>query len=62
MFEKAGGRILAFCEIDSYCQKILHKHWPYVPVFSDIHELSREVIENAGIFEAVDVVYGGFPC
>ena len=61
-FTCAGGNILAFCEIDGYCQKVLSKHWPEVPIFSDIHELSKEVIENAGISAAVDVVYGGFPC
>ena len=61
-FEKAGGKILAFCELDSYCQKVLYKHWPDVPIFSDIHELNREVIENAGISTAIDIVYGGFPC
>ena len=61
-FTWAGGNILAFCEIDAYCQKVLRKHWPEVPIFSDIHELSKEVIENAGISAAVDVVYGGFPC
>ena len=46
-FTLAGGNILAFCEIDSYCQKVLHKHWPEVPIFPDIHELNKEVIENA---------------
>ena len=61
-FTWAGGHILAFCEIDKYCQKILRKHWPDVPIFSDIHELSREVIENAGISTAIDIIYGGFPC
>lgn len=61
-FTWAGGNILAFCEIDSYCQKVLRKHWPNVPIFSDIHEINREVIRNAGISTAIDVVYGGFPC
>ena len=61
-FTWAGGHILAFCEIDNYCQKVLRKHWPDVPIFSDIHELNREVIENAGISTAIDIVYGGFPC
>lgn len=61
-FTWAGGNILAFCEIDSYCQKVLRKHWPDVPIFPDIHELSKEVIQNAGICPSIDVIYGGFPC
>lgn len=61
-FNYAGGNILAFCEIDSFCQKVLHKHWPDVPIFPDIHNVSKEMIRNAGISQAVDIIYGGFPC
>ena len=61
-FNWAGGNILAFCEIDPFCQKVLRKHWPDTPIFSDIHELSKDVIRNAGINTAVDIIYGGFPC
>ena len=61
-FTWAGGNILAFCEIDNYCQKVLHKHRPEVPIFTDIHELNRDVVENAGISTAIDIIYGGFPC
>ena len=61
-FEKAGGKILAFCELDAFCQKVLRKHWPDVPIFGDIRQLSMEVIENEGIRSAVDIIYGGFPC
>ena len=53
-FTCAGGNIVAFCEIDSYCQRVLGKHWPEVPIFSDIHELSREVMQNAGISAGLD--------
>ena len=61
-FNWADGNILAFCEIDPFCQKVLRKHWPDTPIFSNIQELSKEVIQNAGIFQTVDVIYGGFPC
>ena len=46
-FNWAGGNILAFCEIDPFCQKVLHKHWPDVPIFGDIRKLTREVIMSA---------------
>ena len=47
---------VGFCEIESYCQKVLHKHWPNVPIYSDITKLRGEDIG------AIDIVCGGFPC
>jgi site-specific DNA-cytosine methylase len=35
----AGFRTITFCEIDPYCQAVLRKHWPGVPVYSDIKSL-----------------------
>ena len=61
-FEQAGGKILAFCELEPFCRKVLRKHWPNVPIFGDIRELTKEAIDNEGIRQTVDVVYGGFPC
>jgi DNA (cytosine-5)-methyltransferase 1 len=51
---------VAFCEIEPYCQKVLHKHWPDTPIYSDIKELNGyEVVREHG---SVDIVCGGFPC
>ena len=61
-FTWAGGHILAFCEIDNYCQQVLRKQWPDVPIFSDVHALNKEAMQNAEISTSVDVIYGGFPC
>lgn len=33
--ERAGMQTVAFCEIDPFCQNILKKHWPGVPVYND---------------------------
>lgn len=55
-FEWAGGTVAAMVEIDAFCQKVLRKHWPDVPIFSDVRE-----VKGADV-GAVDVVYGGFPC
>lgn len=55
--ERAGMETVAFCEIDTYCQKVLNRHWPDVPVFSDIRKLSRSDFEKS-----VDIICGGFPC
>ena len=32
---------VAFCEIEPFCQNVLAKHWPYVPIFSDVRKLYR---------------------
>jgi DNA (cytosine-5)-methyltransferase 1 len=58
----SGFETVAFCEIDSYCQKVLNKHWPDVPIYGDIRELGKERLENDGISTGVDFLTGGFPC
>ncbi|CQR74142.1 DNA-cytosine methyltransferase [Sporomusa ovata] len=57
----AGMETVAFCEIDPFCQRVLHKHWPEVPIFPDIRLLTKEVLERAGI-SGIDIVAGGYPC
>lgn len=37
---------VAFCEIDPFCQKVLKKHWPDVPIISDIREVTVERIQG----------------
>src|SRR5688572_8958841 len=53
--ERAGMRTVGFCEVDPFCQKVLQKHWPDVPLHGDI--TTREFQEDEA-----DVVTGGFPC
>lgn len=57
----AGIETVAFCEIDPFCQKVLKKHWPDVPIFGDIRTMTKEVLDYAGI-TGIDIVAGGFPC
>ncbi len=64
---RAGMETVAFCEIDKYCQKILNKHWPNVPIITDIHSLDKEMLIKMGVinsesFSTIDLVCGGFPC
>ena len=55
--ERTGGfRTVAFCEIDPFCQRVLAKHWPGVPVHDDVRQLTRERVGTA------EVICGGFPC
>ncbi len=59
-FALAGARLgietVAFCEIDPFCQAVLGKHWPGVPIYGDIRKL-----DPTG-FRGVDLIAGGFPC
>ena len=65
--ENAGFSTIAFCEIEPFCQKVLSKHWPKIPVAGDIRKLSYKngKLYNAGrvIYEGkIDLICGGFPC
>jgi DNA (cytosine-5)-methyltransferase 1 len=58
--ERAGMRTVAFCEIDPFCRKVLAKHWPQVPCYDDIRDLTADRLRADGI--AADIISGGFPC
>lgn len=55
--ERSGMETVAFCEIEPYCQKVLKKHWPHVPIHTDIRELDGTQYRGT-----VELVCGGFPC
>src|SRR3990172_1387414 len=45
--ERTGGfRTVAFCEIDPYCQAVLRKHWPGVPVHANVCALNAEILAD----------------
>ncbi len=48
--------IVSFCEIDSFCQKVLRKNFPTIPIHNDIRTLS------GFDFRGIDLVTAGFPC
>lgn len=54
--EWAGIETAAFCEIDPYCQAVLRKHWPSVPIYPDVRRLRPQDVGP------VDLICGGFPC
>ena len=59
--ERTGGfETVAFCEIEDFPRKVLAKHWPNVPCYRDVRELTAERLRADGI--SVDVICGGFPC
>ena len=54
--EQAGMQVAFQCEILTFGQSVLKKHWPGVPLESDITKVTGKDIPD------VDVFAGGFPC
>jgi len=50
-----GFKTVAFVECEPFCQKVLKKHWPNVPIYDDIKTYKPEPY-------SARVVCGGFPC
>ena len=50
-----GFKTTQFVENNPYCQKILKKHWPNVPIHDDIKTYTAKPFQ-------FDVLCGGFPC
>ena len=55
-FKREGFETKWFIENDEYCQAVLRKHWPDVPIYGDISTIDFTRLEP------VDILTGGFPC
>ncbi|WCK53857.1 DNA (cytosine-5-)-methyltransferase [Aneurinibacillus sp. Ricciae_BoGa-3] len=63
--EWAGIETVAFCEIESFPQKVLRKNWPDVPIFEDVEKLSKKALIDEGVIDderTIDIICGGYPC
>lgn len=58
--ERVGFETIAFCEIDEYARKILKKHWPAVPIYEDVKDVTAKRLQADGI--RCDVITAGWPC
>lgn len=54
--ERTGFHTRVFCEKDFYCQAILRKHWPSIPIVQDIRDFDGKRHRGA------ELLTGGFPC
>jgi DNA (cytosine-5)-methyltransferase 1 len=45
--ERAGMNVVFQCELDPFCQQILKRHWPHVPLHDDITTLNPTTIPAA---------------
>ena len=62
--EMAGFRTVGQVEIDDYCNRVLEYHWPNVPRWRDVKDVTAESFERrTGIKPGtLAVLSGGFPC
>lgn len=59
-FERAGWQCVGQVEIDPFCRAVLEKHWPKVPRWADVRDVSANtVIQRCG---RPDIITGGFAC
>ena len=52
---------VAFSEIEKFPRKVLAKHWPNIPIYEDVRNVTKERLDADGITD-IDVITGGFPC
>lgn len=55
-FERAGFETAWQVEINSYCRKVLERHFPNAERFEDVHKCGKHNLRS------VDVICGGDPC
>jgi len=59
-FEWAGlSRPVLFCDIEPWCRQVLQKHWPDVPIHSDVKELASD---PERFIPDCDILTAGYPC
>jgi DNA (cytosine-5)-methyltransferase 1 len=60
--EWAGFETVGQCEWADYPTKVLEKHWPDVPRWRDVHDLTATDFTSRTGLKTVDCISGGFPC
>lgn len=60
--EWAGFTTIGQCEWADYPTKVLEKHWPDVPRWRDIREVTAESFYKKTGNKTITIITGGFPC
>ena len=51
---------ILFCDTEEYCQKVLSKNFPNVPIYNDVKEIADD--PRRFIPRKVDILTSGYPC
>ena len=51
---------MAFCDTEKFCQKVLAKNFPNVPIYDDVKEIADD--PTRFISERPDILTSGYPC
>ena len=51
---------MAFCDTEKFCQKVLAKNFPGIPIFNDVKEMAND--PTRFISERPDILTSGYPC
>lgn len=54
--ESVGFKTIGFSEIDPYASSGLQRHWPDIPNYGDVRNITRDTVKD------VTLITGGFPC
>jgi DNA (cytosine-5)-methyltransferase 1 len=54
-------KTIAFCDSDKPCRKVLRKHWPDTPIFTDVRSLQAKDIQPL-CPSGLSLITAGFPC
>jgi site-specific DNA-cytosine methylase len=58
--QAAGHTIVGQCEIDPFACAVLEKHWPGLPRYTDVRDITADSVrQRCG---DIDLITGGFPC
>ncbi len=60
--EWAGFTTVGQCEWADYPTKVLEKHWPDVPRWRDIRDVTAQSFYRKTGLRTVELISGGFPC
>ncbi len=60
--EWAGIKTVCCVEIDPFCQVVIRKHYPNMPIIGDIHDVTKAKLKEVSGYEWVDIISGGDPC
>jgi len=60
--QRAGIETVGQCEFADYPTKVIEKHWPNVPRWRDVRDVTAESFFERTGRTTVDLVSGGYPC